>query len=172
MGYPGGRRMRHEGIGKRKRSPMPLLPGQSGPVPDEMATVRSGGCLGNRRYVAGLPLLSGAAGRGQQADGLCGFVGHRSVYDVDPANEPIPESRRPSISTWLTFLRAVIGSRHGNFPLGCWPGKRAEIDVDLLVIGTRGRSGIAKVLLGSVAEEILRIVDVDILAVPPVAARA
>lgn len=39
---------------------------------------------------------------------------------------------------------------------------------DLVVIGTHGRSGIAKMLLGSVAEEVLRSVDVDILAVPPI----
>jgi nucleotide-binding universal stress UspA family protein len=38
---------------------------------------------------------------------------------------------------------------------------------DLLVIGTHGRSGIAKALLGSVTEEALRSLDVDILAVPP-----
>lgn len=38
---------------------------------------------------------------------------------------------------------------------------------DLLVIGTHGRSGIAKALLGSVTEEALRSLNVDILAVPP-----
>lgn len=43
---------------------------------------------------------------------------------------------------------------------------------DLLVVGTHGRSGVAKVLLGSVAEEILRSLEVDILAVPPAAVRA
>jgi universal stress protein E len=37
----------------------------------------------------------------------------------------------------------------------------------LLVIGTHGRSGIAKALLGSVTEEVLRSLDLDILAVPP-----
>lgn len=42
-----------------------------------------------------------------------------------------------------------------------------EIDPDLLVIGTHGRSGIAKMLIGSVAENVLRSLDVDILAVPP-----
>ena len=51
-----------------------------------------------------------------------------------------------------------------------WPLRK--IDADLLVIGTHGRSGIAKVLLGSVAEQALRTLDVDILAVPPVAARS
>ena len=38
---------------------------------------------------------------------------------------------------------------------------------DLLVIGTHGRSGIARALLGSVTEEALRSLDLDILAVPP-----
>lgn len=42
-----------------------------------------------------------------------------------------------------------------------------EVDPDLLVIGTHGRSGIAKMLIGSVAENVLRSLDVDILAVPP-----
>jgi nucleotide-binding universal stress UspA family protein len=39
---------------------------------------------------------------------------------------------------------------------------------DVLIVGTRGRSGILKVLLGSVAEEVLRTIDIDILAVPPI----
>tara|TARA_R110000782_G_scaffold117364_4_gene207747 strand:- start:57638 stop:58510 length:873 start_codon:yes stop_codon:yes gene_type:complete len=38
---------------------------------------------------------------------------------------------------------------------------------DLLVIGTHGRSGVEKLFLGSVAEEILRRAEVDVLAVPP-----
>lgn len=43
-----------------------------------------------------------------------------------------------------------------------------DIAPDLLVIGTHGRSGIAKVLLGSVTETILRSADIDVLAVPPI----
>ena len=39
---------------------------------------------------------------------------------------------------------------------------------DLLIIGTHGRSGIAKVLLGSVTDEVLRSLGVDVLAVPPI----
>jgi nucleotide-binding universal stress UspA family protein len=38
---------------------------------------------------------------------------------------------------------------------------------DVLLIGTRGRSGLLKLLLGSVTEQVLRRLDVDILAVPP-----
>ena len=40
--------------------------------------------------------------------------------------------------------------------------------VDLIVLSTRGRSGLAKILIGSVAEEVLRISPIDVLAVPPV----
>ncbi|KLK89543.1 universal stress protein [Microvirga vignae] len=39
---------------------------------------------------------------------------------------------------------------------------------DVLIIGTHGRTGIVKALLGSVTEEVLRSLDVDILAVPPI----
>jgi nucleotide-binding universal stress UspA family protein len=43
----------------------------------------------------------------------------------------------------------------------------AEEASDLLVLGTHGRTGLLRVLLGSVTEEALRSLDVDILAVPP-----
>lgn len=38
---------------------------------------------------------------------------------------------------------------------------------DLMVMGTHSRSGLLKVLIGSVTQEALRSLDVDILAVPP-----
>ena len=42
-----------------------------------------------------------------------------------------------------------------------------KYDIDLVVIGTRGRTGIAKLLLGSVAEEIFRTVTCPVLTVGP-----
>lgn len=42
---------------------------------------------------------------------------------------------------------------------------RAE-DIDLIVQGTHGRSGVARVVLGSVTERVLRTVDVPLIAVP------
>jgi len=41
-----------------------------------------------------------------------------------------------------------------------------EVAADLVVIGTRGRSGVTRYLLGSVAAEVLRGADRDVLAVP------
>jgi nucleotide-binding universal stress UspA family protein len=42
-----------------------------------------------------------------------------------------------------------------------------EMHPDLLVMGTHGRSGLIRTLIGSVTEEALRSLSVDILAVPP-----
>jgi nucleotide-binding universal stress UspA family protein len=42
-----------------------------------------------------------------------------------------------------------------------------QIMPDLIIIGTRGRAGLARTFLGSVAEEVLRLINHDILAVPP-----
>lgn len=43
----------------------------------------------------------------------------------------------------------------------------SELQPDLLVMGTQGRSRLLKALIGSVTEEALRSLNVDILAVPP-----
>jgi nucleotide-binding universal stress UspA family protein len=43
----------------------------------------------------------------------------------------------------------------------------SEMRPDLLVMGTRGRSSLLKAFLGSVTDEALRSLNVDILAVPP-----
>jgi universal stress protein E len=42
-----------------------------------------------------------------------------------------------------------------------------KIHPDLLVIGTRGHGGLTRLLLGSVADQVLRQIDCDVLAVPP-----
>lgn len=48
----------------------------------------------------------------------------------------------------------------------------SEMRPDLLVLGTHGRSRLLKALIGSVTEEALRSLNVDILAVPPVKPQA
>ncbi len=56
--------------------------------------------------------------------------------------------------------------RHGQV----WPNLReivAESGIDLIVIGTHGRTGLGKLLLGSVAEDILRHAACPVLTVGP-----
>ncbi|APW98490.1 universal stress protein [Halobiforma lacisalsi AJ5] len=43
----------------------------------------------------------------------------------------------------------------------------AEAEIDTVAMGTKGQSGVRRVLLGSVTENVLRTVDVPVLAVPP-----
>jgi nucleotide-binding universal stress UspA family protein len=42
-----------------------------------------------------------------------------------------------------------------------------DISAELIILGSHGKTGLAKTLLGSVAEKLLRIADRDILVVPP-----
>jgi nucleotide-binding universal stress UspA family protein len=42
---------------------------------------------------------------------------------------------------------------------------------DLIVLGTHGRTGLMHMLLGSVAEKLVRLSPVPVLAVPPVGRR-
>jgi len=62
--------------------------------------------------------------------------------------------------------------KHNVTSIGSTIGEAARaISADLIVVGTRGRTGLAKLLLGSVAEEVLRRGDCDVLAIPPSAGR-
>lgn len=55
-----------------------------------------------------------------------------------------------------------------GFPMAVISRGVEELRADLLVMGTHGRSGLVKALIGSVTETALRSLNVDILAVPPV----
>jgi universal stress protein E len=46
----------------------------------------------------------------------------------------------------------------------------ARLSPDLVVLGTRGHGMVGRAVLGSVAEDVLRTLDCDVLAVPPTAA--
>ena len=67
----------------------------------------------------------------------------------------------------IAFLAANHLSKTGWF-LRVEEGAVTEVKPDLLILGRHGRSGLLKALLGSVTEEVLRSLNVDILAMPPV----
>ena len=64
----------------------------------------------------------------------------------------------------------------GRFNLGAGDVVRAltdeaeSIGADTIVVGTRGRSGIVRLVLGSVARSLLTHAAVSVLVVPPLAA--
>jgi universal stress protein E len=102
--------------------------------------------------------------------------GKMSMAGLDQADiDEYVSSERQEVTEDLTafLLENDLGGLGASLRVeegGAFEAISAGVDrmrPDLLVIGTHGRSGLLKVLLGSVTEEVLRSVDVDILAVPP-----
>jgi nucleotide-binding universal stress UspA family protein len=60
-----------------------------------------------------------------------------------------------------------IVKRNAGSAAGTISAAAREVSADLVVVGTRGSTGIPRLLLGSVAEEVLRTAHCDVLAVPP-----
>jgi nucleotide-binding universal stress UspA family protein len=90
-------------------------------------------------------------------------------------DEYVGDERRTAMDELTSFLVANDLDRPGwsfrleeGGPMEVISRAVAEMRPDLLVMGTHGRSGLLKALIGSVTEEALRSLNVDILAVPPV----
>lgn len=99
------------------------------------------------------------------------YVGGASQAGID---EYVDEKRQSAAEELAGFLvandlakrRWLLRVQEG-VPMEVISRAVSELRPDLLVMGTRGRSGLLKVLIGSVTEEALRSLNVDILAVPP-----
>jgi nucleotide-binding universal stress UspA family protein len=102
-----------------------------------------------------------------------------SAAGIDQAaiDEFIASERRRGTDEFVAFL-AVSELGGPNMPLRVEEGEPfdviskavEEMSADLLIVGTHARTGLLKVLLGSVTEAALRRLDMDILAVPPIGA--
>jgi universal stress protein E len=133
----------------------------------------------------GLGLLEGMGGAPAGTPGQCRMavealfvvvpVGYESFvphFDLDGAE-------RAGAEKLGGFLTATAGARW-QIALHCsFGGAReevlnriAETRPDLVVVGTHGRSGFDRFMLGSVAESVVRGCRTSVLVVPPLAARA
>lgn len=94
-------------------------------------------------------------------------------YDKSRIDSYIGSERRLAGEEVAAFLSANnLGTRwplrlEEGTPIEIIPRAVSEMRPDLLVMGTHGRSALVKALIGSVTEEALRSLSVDILAVPP-----
>ena len=105
------------------------------------------------------------------------------VYVVDPAFASQPDSGIPA-AEWLATLKregqaflATAAQRTGEPP--AWQflreGKPAdqilaaarEWEADVIVIGTHGRSGVSRLVLGSTAESVVRHASCPVLVIKP-----
>ena len=95
------------------------------------------------------------------------------------ASEPFVQAgQRDRLLQELTRFAESAGA--ADVPIVCevWPGpairgileRAASLPADLIVLGTYGRSGVDRLMLGSVAEKVLRKAAAPTLTVPPPAA--
>jgi nucleotide-binding universal stress UspA family protein len=98
--------------------------------------------------------------------------GHLTILHVRPAS-PARDAGRPTDGNLETFVSTVIGSdeaveileRSGD-PVTEILNAAVAVGSDVIVMGTHGRSGFQRLLLGSVAERVLRRATAPVLAVP------
>lgn len=102
-----------------------------------------------------------------------GLMKRASVAD-DQVEDYLVDERNRAAGELTAFLSALNFSPirqllkyNATSAANCICLAAQEVSADLVVIGTHGRTGVTKLLLGSVAEEVLRIADHDVLAVPP-----
>ena len=97
-----------------------------------------------------------------------------------PEGTVVPRAKGPAVDRATVYLEEVAarlsadGVEAGHAVRAhehAFMGIRAyarQWSADLIVIGTRGRGGPARLLLGSVADKVLRSADVPVMVVPPV----
>jgi nucleotide-binding universal stress UspA family protein len=83
---------------------------------------------------------------------------HVETHAFAMAPAPIGASHTPPPGTEIVY---------GESPAGAIVDFAASRDVDLIVIGTHGASGVRKLIVGSVTETVLREVSCPVLIVPP-----
>jgi nucleotide-binding universal stress UspA family protein len=91
------------------------------------------------------------------------YVSMSTIYE-DAHTEAM--AKLEQISTRTEGIKSLCHVRHGRV----WKDLAAIVEenqVDLIVVGTHGRSGLGKLLLGSVAEDILRHAPCPVLTVGP-----
>ncbi len=125
------------------------------------------------RAADGLQLLGGEVGIVHAYETYAGVL--ETAGAVPEVATAYAESAESDARTRLQeFLREVgLAARpidlliERGSPFEAIQGVIGQRSPQLLVIGTRGLSGLARVFLGSVADRVLREIDCDILAVPP-----
>jgi nucleotide-binding universal stress UspA family protein len=119
-----------------------------------------------------LPVYQAGATVGE--DGAAGaFAG--SLPSVQEASEhlraytqrKVDEFREARGSLSLAFLDQIVAHQRVDVPSEEISRLASEIEADLVVVGTHGRRGLSRLLLGSVAEGVVRLAPCPVLVVRP-----
>ncbi|MFD1562502.1 universal stress protein [Haloarchaeobius amylolyticus] len=101
-----------------------------------------------------------------------------SVFDSDTTADErtaLEDAAEEAVETVVTTAQerapdlAVTTAVEEGKPFQCIDDYADASEIDVIAMGTKGRAGLKRVVLGSVTENVLRTVDVPVLAVPPAA---
>ena len=104
------------------------------------------------------------------------YVGDQVVTHPDGSRRSLSELIRENAEREMTdFLAKVKNPSGKGFKHRLIPGEPVSAIIaeagtpgyDLLVVGTHGRTGMTKLLLGSVTEKLIRLSPIPVLTVPP-----
>lgn len=100
------------------------------------------------------------------ATGATGHVLH--VAEGPDGDDPVAEQLVAEGVSWLEDAdAAAIGENRSGSPPEVILEYAAEIDADLIVIGTHARRGVERLVLGSVTESVVRDAEIPVLVVSP-----
>lgn len=97
---------------------------------------------------------------------MTGGVDYVSFGTLYEGNHALAREKVQRIASGVSGVPARSYVRHGSV----WPnlcGIVAQNNIDLIVVGTHGRTGLGKIVVGSVAEDILRHSPCPVLTVGP-----
>jgi nucleotide-binding universal stress UspA family protein len=102
------------------------------------------------------------------------FLVEPPILFADLAQPPMDtlEEAESRIHQWLAPVRAAgivcdVLAVDGNSPAAHIVDVAGRVSADLIVLGTHGRSGFERLLLGSVTEKVVRTARCPVIAVPP-----
>ena len=103
------------------------------------------------------------------------YVGEQVIHHTDGSRRSLTELIRENAEREMTDFLAQVSAPAGQAyhhrllsgePVTVILAEAGRGDYDLLVVGSHGRSGMTKLLLGSVTEKLIRLSPIPVLTVP------
>jgi universal stress protein A len=104
------------------------------------------------------------------------YVGDEVIANPDGSRRSLSELIRSNAERDMTDFLAQVSVPPGTTlqhhlvsgdPVSAITAEASKPGYDVLVVGTHGRTGVTKLLLGSVTERLIRLSPIPVLTVPP-----